>query len=200
MVLALVFGASVARRAAQPPATAAFTVLVFARTTGFRHASIPDGIAAVKTLGAKYGFAVEATEDAARFTDATLAKYKVVVCKFARNSCARFHNLEAGQAPRAILAVGGGTKNRVWAQATSDISGKTQLVRSKTVGASYGDAFLAALAVGDAKPEDIRTWNPLHSEFVPDPANAEIYRRHYAVFRDIYRQTCVSMHRLAGSA
>ena len=79
MVLALVFGASVAPRAAQPPATAAFTVLVFARTTGFRHASIPDGIAAVKTLGAEYGFAVEATEDAARFTDATLAKYKVVV-------------------------------------------------------------------------------------------------------------------------
>jgi cytochrome c len=79
IVLALVFGTSVAPRAAQPPATAAFTVLVFTRTTGFRHASIPNGIAAVKTLGAKHGFAVEATEDAGRFTEATLAKYKVVV-------------------------------------------------------------------------------------------------------------------------
>jgi sugar (pentulose or hexulose) kinase len=47
--------------------------------------------------------------------------------------------------PRAIFAVGGGTKNRVWAQATSDVSGRTQLLRSKTVGACYGDAFLAAL-------------------------------------------------------
>jgi xylulokinase len=105
---------------------------------------------------------------------------------------------EVGQDPKAILAVGGGTKNRVWAQATSDVSGKTQLVRGKTVGASYGDAFLAALAVGDARPGDIKAWNPLHSEFVADPANAGIYRRQYAVFRDIYRQTCASMHRLSG--
>jgi xylulokinase len=106
--------------------------------------------------------------------------------------------LEAGQDPRAILAVGGGTKNRVWAQATSDVSGRTQIVRSKTIGASYGDAFLAALAVGDVKPADIRRWNPLQSEFVPDPANAEVYRRQYAVFRDIYRQTRDQMHLLAG--
>jgi sugar (pentulose or hexulose) kinase len=75
--------------------------------------------------------------------------------------------LEAGQDPRAILAVGGGTKNRVWAQATSDVSGRTQIVREKTVGASYGDAFLAALAVGDVKPETIRAWNPVATEFTP---------------------------------
>src|SRR5581483_10737928 len=30
---------------------------------------------------------------------------------------------EAGQNPRAIEAVGGGARNRVWIQATSDISG-----------------------------------------------------------------------------
>jgi xylulokinase len=104
--------------------------------------------------------------------------------------------LECGQEPRAILAVGGGVKNRVWAQATSDVSGKTQLLRSKTVGASYGDAFLAALAVGDAKPGDIKAWNKLRSEFVADAANAKIYRRQYAVFRDLYRQTRGSMRRL----
>lgn len=97
--------------------------------------------------------------------------------------------LEAGQDPQTILAVGGGTKNRVWAQATSDLSGRTQTVRSKTVGASYGDAFLAALAVGDVKPADIREWNPLHSEFVPNPANAAICKRQYAAFRDLYRAT-----------
>ena len=47
---------------------------------------------------------------------------------------------EAGQDPRAVYAVGGGTRNRVWAQATSDVSGRTQIVREKTVGAAYGDA------------------------------------------------------------
>jgi xylulokinase len=104
--------------------------------------------------------------------------------------------LEAGQDPRAILAVGGGTKNRVWAQATSDILGRAQLVCSRTLGASYGDAFLAALAVGDAKPADIRAWNPLASELVPDPANAATYRRQYAIFRDLYRRTHDLMLRL----
>jgi xylulokinase len=54
--------------------------------------------------------------------------------------------VEAGQDPGAILAVGGGTKNRVWSQATSDVAGRTQIIRAKTIGASLGDAFLAALA------------------------------------------------------
>jgi xylulokinase len=95
----------------------------------------------------------------------------------------------AGAAPKAILAAGGGTKNRVWSQATSDVSGLTQIVREKTVGASYGDAFIAALAVGDAKPTDIRTWNPVATEIVPDAALRPVYEKMYRVFRDLYPQT-----------
>lgn len=56
-----------------------FTVLVFSKTTGFRHDSIPQGIAAIEALGAEHGFAVDSTEDAARFSDAVLARYKVVL-------------------------------------------------------------------------------------------------------------------------
>jgi cytochrome c len=54
-------------------------VLVFTKTTGFRHASIPAAVQAVTTLGAKNGFAVDATEDGAAFTDANLARYDTVV-------------------------------------------------------------------------------------------------------------------------
>ena len=54
-------------------------VLVFTKTAGFRHDSIPDGIAAVQTLGRENGFAVEATEDAGRFTDEGLAAYRAVI-------------------------------------------------------------------------------------------------------------------------
>jgi type 1 glutamine amidotransferase len=54
-------------------------VLVFSRTTGFRHASIPDGVAAIRTLGATRGFVVEATEDPQRFTDANLGRFNAVV-------------------------------------------------------------------------------------------------------------------------
>jgi type 1 glutamine amidotransferase len=65
--------------AAAASADSRFTVLVFSKTTGFRHDSIPQGIAAIEALGAEHGFAVETTEDAARFSDAVLARYKVVV-------------------------------------------------------------------------------------------------------------------------
>ena len=106
--------------------------------------------------------------------------------------------VEAGQDPRAILAVGGGTKNRVWAQATSDASKRTQILRAKTVGASYGDAFLAALAVGDVRREDINSWNPLAAEIRPDPSLADLYDRHYGVFRSLYPNTCDLMRRLDG--
>ena len=56
-----------------------FAVLVLSKTTAFRHDSIPAGIAAIEALGAEHGFAVETTEDAAGFTDAALARYRVIV-------------------------------------------------------------------------------------------------------------------------
>jgi xylulokinase len=117
-------------------------------------------------------------------------------------ACGTAHILDTyrdtGQEPRGIYAVGGGTRNRVWAQATSDISGSRQIVRAKTVGASYGDAFLAALAVGDARPEDIRRWNPIAAEITPDSGKREIYRRQYEIFRALYPQTRDLMKRLDG--
>ena len=56
-----------------------FAVLVLSKTTGFRHDSISAGIAALEALGADHGFSVDSTEDTSGFTDAELARYKVVV-------------------------------------------------------------------------------------------------------------------------
>ncbi|RMI45604.1 ThuA domain-containing protein [Streptomyces triticirhizae] len=56
-----------------------FNALVFSKTEGFRHDSIPAGIEAIETLGAENGFDVTATEDAAVFTDEELARYEVVI-------------------------------------------------------------------------------------------------------------------------
>jgi type 1 glutamine amidotransferase len=66
--------------AAQPvePAPAAFRALVFTRTTGFRHDSIPDAVEAISTLGQTNGFAVDAAENPAVFDDATLPGYAAV--------------------------------------------------------------------------------------------------------------------------
>jgi type 1 glutamine amidotransferase len=54
-------------------------VLLFTRTTGFRHDSIPDAIAALRRIGSESGFLVDATEDPEAFRDATLSAYRVVV-------------------------------------------------------------------------------------------------------------------------
>ena len=56
---------------------------------------------------------------------------------------------KAGQKPRDVFAVGGGTRSKVWSDATSDSCNIVQKLRDKTWGASLGDAFLAALAVGE---------------------------------------------------
>jgi cytochrome c len=56
-----------------------FRVLVFTKTAGFRHDSIPAAIAAVEALGAQNDFAVDATEDAGAFSGANLSRYAVVM-------------------------------------------------------------------------------------------------------------------------
>jgi type 1 glutamine amidotransferase len=56
-----------------------FRVLVFSKTEGFRHASIPTGKRALQQLGAEHGFAVDTTENAAVFTSDSLSRYDAVV-------------------------------------------------------------------------------------------------------------------------
>ncbi|WP_394841125.1 ThuA domain-containing protein [Pendulispora brunnea] len=54
-------------------------VLVFSKTAGFRHDSIPAGIEAIRQLGSANGFTVTATEDSTAFNPANLGAFKAVV-------------------------------------------------------------------------------------------------------------------------
>ena len=54
-------------------------ILVYSKTRGFHHASIPAGIAAIQKLGAENNFAVDTTTDSTYFTKKTLKKYNAVV-------------------------------------------------------------------------------------------------------------------------
>ena len=65
----------------------------------------------------------------------------------------------------------------------------TPILRRRTIGASYGDAFLAALAVGDVMPEEIDRWNPVARSVVPRPELKPMYDRQHAVFRGLYPAT-----------
>jgi type 1 glutamine amidotransferase len=77
-VLPIVLIASCARTVTVPPA-APYKILLFSKTAAFRHSSIPNGIAAIRALGAANNFTVDATEDAGAFTTANLAQYQAVV-------------------------------------------------------------------------------------------------------------------------
>jgi len=64
---------------AAPSINQPYRVLVFSKTAAFRHASIPNGLAAIQQLGLENNFQVVATEDATLFNDAFLAQFRVVV-------------------------------------------------------------------------------------------------------------------------
>ena len=102
---------------------------------------------------------------------------------------------ELGIEPRVVQAVGGGTLNAVWMQATSDLAGITQTLRERTIGASYGDAFLAAVAVGVAAPGDIEAWNPVARTVSPD--RVAVYERQYPLWKALYASTRDIAHALA---
>lgn len=59
--------------------TNAKRVLVFSKTNGFHHSSIPNGKEAIQKLGKENGFAVDLTEDSLLFTEDNLKKYAAVI-------------------------------------------------------------------------------------------------------------------------
>ena len=54
-------------------------LLVFSKTTGWRHQSIEAGQQAIKLLGQKYDVGVTVTEDASMFNADTLAMFSAVI-------------------------------------------------------------------------------------------------------------------------
>ena len=54
-------------------------ILVFSKTMGYKHASIPKGVAALQKLGVSNGFKVDTTQNAEFFTDEVLKDYSTIV-------------------------------------------------------------------------------------------------------------------------
>lgn len=106
------------------------------------------------------------------------------------------HNLDAmrdsGAEARRLVAVGGGTAQRVWTQVVSDITGLPQDLPTLTVGASYGDARLAAEALG----VDTTVWNPVAERLTPDPETAGMYERLYGLYVEGHPALAETMHAL----
>lgn len=57
-----------------------FQVLVISKTKGYRHDSIPTGIASIKRLATQTGlFTITASEDSTLFNSPTLSNYRVII-------------------------------------------------------------------------------------------------------------------------
>ncbi|MFN7116956.1 MAG: ThuA domain-containing protein [Saprospiraceae bacterium] len=80
-------------------------ILVFSKTAGYRHSSIPKGVAAIRQLGKENNFAVDTTEDANWFTEDTLKKYAAVV--FLSTTGDVLNHIQEAEFERYIQAGGG---------------------------------------------------------------------------------------------
>ncbi len=98
-------------------------------------------------------------------------------------------------APSRILAVGGGTQGGLWTQIVSDITDRPQVVPTETIGASYGDALLAGIAVG-LLAEDT-DWSSVDVEVTPDARNKGLYDELYGAYCELYPATRDQVHVLA---
>jgi xylulokinase len=101
------------------------------------------------------------------------------------------HNLETMEAAGAnidrIVAVGGGTKGDLWTQIVSDVTERSQELPTQTIGASYGDAWLAAVACGLIDEDS--DWTTVETVIEPDPETYAVYERLYRLYRDLYPAT-----------
>lgn len=97
--------------------------------------------------------------------------------------------------PARIFAVGGGTQGGLWTQIVSDVCGVEQVIPEVTIGASYGDALLAAIGAGLVPAET--SWAREAQVVRPDPAAHAVYQELYRVYRELYPATKDSAHSLA---
>lgn len=106
------------------------------------------------------------------------------------------HNVEtyadAGVPIERVVAVGGGTTGSLWPQIVTDVIGRPQVLREKSVGASFGDAFLAARLLDDTL--DIDAWNPAADTLEPRPGP---YEELYALYGSLHEASRDTQHALA---
>jgi len=79
--------------------------LLYSQTSGYRHRSIPKGIAAIRKLGLAHGFAVEASEDPAVFRPDNLKRFQAVAFL---NTTGNILDTGGRAALEAFVAGGGG--------------------------------------------------------------------------------------------
>lgn len=104
---------------------------------------------------------------------------------------------EYGSRENEVVTAGGGCKNPLWLQIISDVTGREQTISEVTLGAAYGDAYLAGIAAGVIKrTEKGNTWVREKYKVVPDNSRAETYDFYFRLYKDLYDSTKMLMKRM----
>jgi len=116
-------------------------------------------------------------------------------------ACGVRHNVETlaqlGAHVDRVVAVGGGAQTDTWLQIVSDVSGLRQEVPAITLGACYGDAFLAGCSAGLLRRDQITEWVGPGRSIEPDAALRPTYDALYRDYLDLYQDSRRVVHRLA---
>ncbi|MDD2294536.1 MAG: FGGY-family carbohydrate kinase [Eubacteriales bacterium] len=98
---------------------------------------------------------------------------------------------------RKIMATGGGTKNPLWLQMIADITGEIIRTPENTIGASFGDAMMAAMGIHYfSSYGDLAAVVEEGASYAPDPEKHRIYQKYQSVFDELYPKTKDLAHRL----
>lgn len=115
------------------------------------------------------------------------------------------HNLEtaerAGAHAETLRSMGGAANSRLWTQLKADITGKKIDVPSADTATALGAAILAGVGTGvyrDFEDAVGRTVT-VRREFVPNPENAAVYDKGYAVYLELYQSLKNIMHGVKNS-
>ena len=120
-------------------------VLVFTKTGGYHHASIPVGIKAIQDLGAKNGFEVDTTTDETKFNEDNLKKYASLI--FLSSTGELLSGNQEIALERYMQAGGGFVGIHAAADAEYDWSWYTQMVGASFL--SHPDQQVATLVIND---------------------------------------------------
>ncbi len=106
---------------------------------------------------------------------------------------------ENGVELQNFVAVGGGSKNKPWLQMIADIIGYPVKTTKISIGASYGDALMAAIGAGFINSfSDLQDIIKPDMVFQPDLANHETYKQYRSIFDSLYQSTKDLMHKMPG--
>lgn len=104
-----------------------------------------------------------------------------------------------GEPVSDLIALGGGTRSKVWCQIIADVMQRRLTVVKEPESTCLGSGMLAAAAVGihESIPDAAAAMSGTSASYEPDPVTGATYDRLYAVYRDIYPSTKDLFARLA---